>query len=472
MRSARSSRSIAFCIEMEGCNPEPFQLLTPKFFEQPPRLKLLPPSTFQKVIGSKQEVSSPAKALVPVEAPIQPHAQSESAASSTSPQEKHTICKNVSTRKNSADSPAALSELLERDDRCVPKPSAVSEVDSRPATAEGDAASFDPKHDNQLLQVADKVSYSLAAKKRWKNSEHLAAVSDKVAEKEQKVSKILTVDLPTATVATKGQLPPPVDLGTGSQEVTPTQHVSTSVSVYNVERPVKYTRGNTVSKRLDGPPDPSSKAGPTTHPESVEYPFRGRDLCPPNTHRPSVPPLISVTQRNDLSKPGGFVGKPHTTDNLKPSHEKTALDTSRRNSKPHDSSSGHWYTEATAALPLVSGGSASTSTTRVTSSEAAMACAMETDNDLVLARLLQDEEYSRANGHYSDEVKPEPKRPALAQECSSDFEIARRLQQEVDAEVAQSLQGQEEHYDQRRIPGAGRRLGRCGDIITTCSMYT
>ena len=457
---------------MEGCNPEPFQLLTPKFFEQPPRLKLLPPSTFQKVIGSKQEGSSPAKALVPrlgdsVDAPrcsIQPHAQSESAASSTSSQEKHNniICKNVSTRKNSADSPAALSELLDRDDRCVPKPSEVSEVDSRPATAEGDAASFDPKHDNQLLQVADKVSYSLAAKKRWKNSEHLAAVSDKVAEKEQKVSKILTVDLPTATVATKGQLPPPVDLGTGSQEVTPTQHVSTSVSVYNVERPVKYTREKAASKRLDGSPDLSSKVGPTTHPESVEYPFRGRDLCPPNTLRPSVPPL---TQRNDLSKAGGFVGKPHTTDNLKPSHEKTALNTSCRNSKPHVSSSGHWYSEATATLPLVSGGSASTSTTKVTSSEAAMACAMETDNDLVLARLLQDEEYSRANGHYSDEVKPEPKRPALAEECSSDFEIARRLQQEVDAEVAQSLQGQEEHYDQRRIPGAGRRLGRCGDTM-------
>jgi hypothetical protein len=88
--------------------------------------------------------------------------------------------------------------------------------------------------------------------------------------------------------------------------------------------------------------------------------------------------------------------------------------------------------------------------------------AVDTESDHVLAQLLQNEEYghvsgARAPGQYVVEQDVKRKAKNSTMDCSSDFEIARRLQQEVDTEVAHAIQQQEDHCPPR---SGGRRLGK------------
>ena len=299
--------------------------------------------------------------------------------------------------------------------------------------------SFNPKCDNQLLLVAENVSYSLAAKQRWKKS---AGKVVKVLEHSEEVT--------TPTI------------GQGHLD-TPTLHLPESRSVPETAS-CRSLDTSTTSNVNDLPASNSVVSFPI--PAFIE----GRDLSYHDK------PLISASSRvpydyscrNDLDQVyTGPATKRLITDNLKLSQiepPSTELDTSSwsqssRSSTSHSSE----VVSLTCRVPedschLVDAGKHTT----VESVETMAAAAIDTESDHMLAQLLQNEEYGHASGarvpgqYVEQDVKRKMKNPTL--DCSNDFEIARRLQQEVDTEVAHAIQRQEDHYPHRS--GGGQRLGR------------
>ena len=413
------------------------QLLTPQFFEQPP--KLLPPSVFRQ--------------------PVTASSKSEGYQDTSDP-----TAGECSTFTTSSTCESAVADQKSNEGSTQSDGSVVSKKIKLCSESDPVPDSFDPRHDNQLLLVAENVSYSLAVKQRWKKS----AIA---ADSEGKVTKVEAVlDRSAITTPTRGQRLPVAALD------TPTlvrghlsESSSSSVPVTALWRSSDSSTTSSVSDL------------PSVH-SVVSFPSpEGHDLSnhdKPLISAPGPPSPVSVDNscRNDLDKVySGPAIKPHTTDNLKllscvesPSTEvnigswkvksQSSSSTSRSDfvSPPHPKDPCH----------LVDAGK----TTSVKSVEAMAIAAVDTESDHVLAQLLQNEEYghtsgARVPGRYvvEQDVKRKAKKPAM--DCSSDFEIARRLQQEADAEVAHSMQRQEDHHPS--TSGAGRRLGEWHECLTS-----
>ena len=388
------------------------QLLTPQFFEQPP--KLLPPSVFRQTITAS----------------CKSEGHQESSVSTAAE------CSASTSESAVADLTSSKGGSAQRDDVHVGESRTIQ------LCSESDPVqdSFNPKCDNQLLLVAENVSYSLAAKQRWKKSAG-------------KVVKVLEHNEVTTPTVGQGHLD------------TPTLRLPESRSVPETAS-CRSVDTSTTSSVNDLPASHSVVSLPI--PAFIE----GRDLSDHDK------PLISASShatvpydyscRNDLDKV--YISpatKRHITDNLKPSHiefPSTELDTSSWSQNSRSSTSHSEVVSPTCHVPkdschLVDAGK----NTSVESVETMAAAAVDTENDHMLAQLLQNEEYGQASGarvpgqYVEQDVKRKVKTSTL--DCSSDFEIACRLQQEVDTEVAHAIQRQEDHY-QHRSGSLRRRLGR------------
>ena len=392
------------------------QLLTPQFFEQPP--KLLPPSVFRQAVTASCQSEG-----------HQEKSDSTAAKCSTS------TCDNAV-----ADQKSNKGGSIKQSDHSVQSKKIKLCSESEPVQD-----SFNPRCDNQLLLVAENVSYSLAAKQRWKKS----AIASNSKGNVEKVHDHNAVTTPT--IGQQPLLDTPTLL---------TRHPSESTSV----------PGTALSRSSDSSTISSVNDLPATHsvvlfpsPDFVE----GRDLS--NHDKPLISASSHVpfdnSCRNDLDKVyRGPAAKPHTTDNLKLSDVEspsTELNITSWKIKCQSCSSSNSTSNSEVVSPTYPKDSChlagnSTSATLVKPVEAMANAAVDTESDHMVAQLLQNEEYghiSRVPGQY---VEQDVKRKVT--DCSSDFELARRLQQEVDAEVAHSIQRQED----RRLPrsGGGRRLGR------------
>lgn len=398
------------------------QLLTPQFFEQPP--KLLPPSVFRQAVTASCKSED-----------HQENSDSTAAECSTS------TCDSAVADQKSSKGGSTQSDH-----------SVLSKKIKLCSESEPVQDSFNPRCDNQLLLVAENVSYSLAAKQRWKKS----AIASNSEGKVIKVEKVLEHN---AVTTPRQRLP--LDTPT-----LLTGHLSESTSVPETALS-RSSDSSTISSVNDVPATHSVVLFP--NPAFIE----GRDLSnddKPLISAPWSPSHVSFDNscRNDLdSVYRGPATKPHTTDNLKLSDVEspsTELDISSWKIKCQSSSNGN----STSHSEVVSStypkdpchsvdAGKSTSVTFVKPVETMASAAVDTESDQLLAQLLQNEEYgdiSRVPGQYV--VEQDIKRKVM--DCSSDFELARRLQQEVDAEVAHSMQGQEDHHPPRS--GGGRRLGR------------
>ena len=419
------------------------QLLTPQFFEQPP--KLLPPSVFRQAIESDghqpdQENGSYPKSTV-----------SKCIALSPAPSPK------LSGRPRAADDNHADPIKAQPNDS-----SGGGSVQNAPTHSVSKKCSdefINPKCDNQLLLVAENVSYSLAAKQRWKKSEHLAAGSSK-GDEVDKVTKV-------PTTPTKGQLPQdtPTLLTSGkTTRTTPVPETALSRSSDSL----------TVFSVNDSPATHSVVSFPiSTFVKGCDLPLDDKPLISA-PQSPAVPDS-DYSCRNDFDKVKGSASKPHITDNLKLSlvdAPPTELNTSSekikshsRSSKSHSELVSPTHPKSKVPCDFVDIGK-STSPVSVRSVETMASAVVDTENDCMVAQLLQNEEYSctsRVPGEYvvEQEVKRKPKKQTM--DCSSDYEIARRLQQELDAEMAHCMQ-REDHHERPRS-GQGRRLGM---YITVC----
>ena len=484
--------------------PQP-QLLSPKFFEQP--LRLLPPSTFrQPVPVAVCKSDNQHDALKRISEPSCP---GQGGARTHKKETEQT--RKQST--NSSDYKAPSTDKEQPHSHSVRKKIKLS---SSEQSGSSDEATFNPKYDNQLLLVAENMSYTLAAKQRWKQSENLvlACASEAMVSDEKHVNKTLDYASDSRGNPKSHRDPREAVL---SLYATPTslsenRNGSTRTRAERTTSLVEKVRSSTSSaqrlrvgrpqvntatprKKLDVPNDIYSNALPTAHSEnsratSPKPAFQGHKPSPLSTVRLSGPVLPSLAvgtdnpTRNNLDEVRGSSRKPHTTDNLKPNYVKcpsTQVGTSCQKLKSEESGSGN---QSEPSLPpghkskasaSVASGEVSTNSAIVSSPMTKMAGAMDTESDLVLARVLQSEEYSRSGfpGAYNvveqEEVKEKPKHPAM--DCSSDFEIARRLQQELDEETAYSMQGHERQH-QYYGPGPGRRLGMCSNSNMGRSRHT
>ena len=406
------------------------QLLTPQFFEQPP--KLLPPSAFRQAITAGGKL------------------------------EGHQNCDDSDTKVANCTSStstcvSAVANPKPNEERFALGDDPVSKKIKLSSESDPVQDSFNPRCDNRLLLVAENVSYSLAAKQRWKKSAIIAPKSskgevEKVLEREHVEYNAVTPYTPT-----KGQRLP-LDTPIHLTESTETAVLRSSDSL-------------TISSVNDPPAARSEVSFPS--PAFIE----GRDLSnydKPLISAPRSPSYVSVTSfdnsyRNDFDKVHrGSATKPHTTDNLKLSYvesSSTELDISSWKVKSQSSLSSSSTSHCEFVSPTLPkdpchfvDAEKSTCAAFVRSVETMASAAVGTESDHMLAQLLQNEEYGHASGvpgQYivEQEVKRKVKKPPM--DCSSDFEIARRLQQEVDAEVAHSMQRQVDH----RPPGWEQRLG-------------
>ena len=498
--------------------PQP-QLLSPKFFEQP--LRLLPPSTFTQpvpvaVCKSDNQHDAPSDPKLPVVAATsdalrrisKPSCPGQGGARTHNKETEQT--KKQST--NPADYKAPSTDKEQPHSHSVRKKIKLS---SSEQSGSSDETTFNPKYDNQLLLVAENMSYTLAAKQRWKQSENLvlACASEAMVSDEKNVNKTLDYasnsrgnskshrdprEAVLSLYATPTLLSENRNGSTRAERTTSlvekVRSSTSSAQRLRVGRPQVNTA--TPRKKLDVPNDIHSNALPTAHSEnsratSPKPAFQGHKPFPLSTVRLSGPVLPSLAvgtdnpTRNNLDEVRGSSRKPHTTDNLKPNYVKcpsTQVGTSCQKLKSEESGSGNQSEpslppghKSKASASVASGEVSTNSAITVSSPMTKMAGAMDTESDLVLARVLQSEEYSRSGfpGAYNvveqEEVKEKPKHPAM--DCSSDFEIARRLQQELDQETAYSMQGHE-HRHQYYGPGPGRRLGMCSNSNMRRSRHT
>ena len=389
------------------------RLLSPQFFEQPP--KLLPPSAFRQAVTTSCKSEA-----------HQENSDSTAAECSTSTSES-AVADQKSEKEGSTQS----------DDLVVSKK---IKLCSESDPVQG---SFNPKCDNQLLLVAENVSYSLAAKQRWKKS----AIASK---SEVNIEKVLEREVTTPTTSTIDQRLP-VDTPT-----LLTGHLSESVPQTALLRSSYSLTSSSVNDL------------PASH-SAVSFPspaFKEGHDCDK--------PLISVpwssshdnSCRNDLDKVHrGPVTKPHTTDNLKLSpveSPSTEPDISWKIKTQSSSSTSHSVvvspTYPKDPCHLVDAGK--NTTINLKKVETMATAAIDTESDHMLAQLLQNEEYGHSRARVpgqcvvEQDIKSKVKKSTM--DCSSDFEIARRLQQQVDAEMAYSMQRQEDPPGSR----GGRRLGR------------
>lgn len=488
---------------MSSCKSQPSQpqLLSPKFFEQPP--KLLPPSIFRQACeaaadgectGSKSAIDeSSSKPFQSQHEIARDHegapAQSQTTGDRSEPTRKLSAGVNKSVVKSKKDIQLHPSDSVSRFGLC-PADETEHKIDQQ---------TFNPKCDNQLLLVTENVSYTLAAKNRWKKSDHLAVVSGSTSSGGKKLDKVLLYSAVGASArsdpaSTKGQLalalgPPEVDTPTcfvsaavppaSFSEFTSTKPVSCPDSAHSksTKRPVtesvssKKNLGvlHDVGVNVDLPTEQnisnSSKASfvvgdrTTLCFRTIQEPQVTFSYSSPVSS--AVPGTDRFTRNNFDEVYGGFAGEQYTTDNLRPGHEEsppTKLNT--RLQKPQVCRD-HTDLKTKASHPQVDVGNSASSVALLTR----MASVVDTESDLVLAQVLQSEEYGVPGERVvRKEERTKPQRVAM--DCSSDFEIARRLQQELDAEIAQSMQSQEDHHrDYRRIPGSGRRLGRCCNLF-------
>ena len=403
------------------------QLLTPQFFEQPP--KLLPPSVFRQAITASSK--------------------------SEGHQEN---CNDSDPSINSSSTSACVSAVA--DQKPINKgqfalgDDSVSEIKLY-SGSDPVQDSFNPRCDNQLLLVAENVSYSLAVKQRWKKSA--------ITRSKGEVEKVLEyVEYNAVTTPTKGQRLP-MDTPIHVHQTGPTE---TAIS--------RSSDSLAISSVNDRPVTDSVVSFPS--PAFIEGSNISNDDKPLIQSVPQSTSHVSVTYfdnsyRNDFDKiHRGSATKPHTTDNLSqvesPSTELDIGSWKVKSQSSGSSSISHckFVSPTSPKDPrhiVDAEKSTCTSTAFVRSVETMASAAVDTENDHMLAQLLQNEEYghaSRVPGQYvhvvEQEVKSKVKRSTL--DCSNDFEIARRLQQEVDAEVAHTMQGQVDPYPS----GGGQRLGR------------
>lgn len=473
--------------------PSQPQLLSPKFFEQPP--KLLPPSIFRQACCELEAAAD------------DEHGGSGSAvdgSTSKSFQFQHEVAcdregalaqsqtfgnHSEPTRKLR---PADINETPVKSKKYIQQHHSQSISRKRrlyPAEPKTDQETFNAKYDNQLLLVAENVSYTLAAKQRWKESDHLAVLSRTTASGVKKLDKVLqyTAIGARASSSTKGQLAlalvdrPKVDTPTcfvsasipsaSFSETTISTSTKTVSCPYSADsKPTKQpvTESVTLKKGLRESHDIGVNVPTDSKSSKASFIVKDRTRCLRTTHEPQVTvsysfPVCSVvpgadrsTRINEVDR--GFAGEQCTADNLRPRHEKsppTELNTSSQKPKVPRY---HTDLKTKASHPPVGVGNSTSSVIR-------MATAIDTESDLVLAQVLQSEEYEASGKHVvRKEERTKPQR--VAADCSSDFEIALRLQQEMDAESAQSMQSQEDHHhDYRRMPGLGRKLGRCCNLF-------
>ena len=490
------------CIKlMSSCKSEPSQpqLLSPKFFEQPP--KLLPPSIFRQACceleaASNDEHAGSRSAID--ESTSKPFwsqhevARDREGALARSQTESQTSGDNSEpTRKlRSAD----INETRVKSEKYIQQHHSQSISKKRrlcPAEPKTDQETFNPKYDNQLLLVAENVSYTLAAKQRWKESNHLAVVSGTTASEGKRLDKFLQYSGANVSASTKGQLA--LELGDRPKVDTPTCVVSVAVHVpaacfsdstlststktlscsYSADsKPTKRPVTESVSSKKDlrGSHDVGVNVPTSSKTSKASFIVRDRTLCPRSTHEPQVTisyslPVCSVlpgadrsTRNNFNEVDRGFAGEQC----LKPRHEKSPPTELNTSSQKPEIPRYHPDLKTKASHPPVAVGERNS-----TSLVPRMATAIDTDSDLVLAQVLQSEEYE-ASGECVVRKKERTKPHRVAADCSRDFEIARRLQQELDAESAQSMQSQ--HHDYRRMPGLGRKLGRCCNLFACILM--
>ena len=456
-----------------SCKPKPSQpqLLSPKFFEQPP--KLLPPSIFRQTVASR------------------PPAQGESCARQPAREEESCVGdpakeKESKPTEKQNESIAKVKELPV--DHFVTKKIKLS--DSADSLQDVDAT-FNPKYDNQLRLVEEKVSYTQAVKQRWKDAEILGRASTEMVREDKNLKKVLeysTANLRGNSTTAKGQDTPTlssVKIESGSRapatETSYTAKIETSHNSTDSRRVVRPSVKAPVRERNVSREFGLATANSTSFYATSSNPaLKNRNLSPCRTHKSlaSSPPVSSVAvgteipPRNNFDKVEDFANKPQTTDNLKPRHEKTSLTTKvatcSQRLKPKSGSRDHRHpsplvNHKTKASPPTVGVRSHTynSATSVTPTETTMAVAMDTDSDLALADVLQSEEYSRdsrLSNEYRVKRKEVQTKPKI--DCSSDFEIARRLQQDIDAEIAYSMQNQEQHHCHRPKQDLGHRLGK------------
>ena len=451
---------------MSDCRPNLSRsprLLSPKYFEQP--AKLLPPSVFRQAIAGSAGVNVDSDSVVAESNHGGALAKElEKATDPTTPRSDQT---KPSTHKRPSH---LLSKRIKL--RSPEKSEWVPTVEGKSGEVQN-TTTFNPKYDNQLLLAAENVPYTLAAKQRWKKS---VVVS---GGKLDKVNKVLHYTIP-ADARPPEALDTPTSCINRTSSVVPSSELESKIrsditpSISVGKSPVE----STLSRSSDLPNDlgviNSLPTAVSASCISLVSAFGGRDFLTTDSPPFSSPPVSSVqtvaiggvnTCRNNLDKVRGFTSKPHTIDNLKLDPERklpTDLDTSshiKLCGTGHSEVSPLTNPKCEASLPLVN----SVGET-IKSSDSTMAGAVDTQSDCILAHVLQNEEFSCAGGTSSEytpngEVKAKPKGPTL--DCSSDFEIARRLQQDLDAEIAHSIQSQEDqHHDPGPRPGLGRRLGK------------
>ena len=471
---------------MSSCNrgPSHLQLLSPKFFEQPPTL--LPPSIFRQACyksaadGEHSDIESVSAAGFTSKAfQSQKEIAREPLALTTKQAVIEDQTEPLSVERDGDEKPVKSKNSIQ-----PLHPHSVSKKRKLCSSDKSDQETFTPKHDNQLLFVAENMSaYTRAAKQRWKKSEHLAATSGTTVDEWKKVSKVLQYTAPDpASTKGKGQLVLLRDRPLDRPKVAPpTCFVSAfsgsspALSSTPTGRPV--TEAVTVSTPTGRPVsgavslkktlDVSNDVGAGVPTKTTEASFIGdHTLSPRSTPKPlvsvSYSPPVAVATRNNFDQVEDFTSKPHTTDNLRLKTPPTQV-----KSKSESDLVDHRHPillDSKASPPPVSAGNSASSVASVRPSPTAgmaAASAIDTESDLALAQVLQREEYE-VPGECVVRKKDRTKAQHTAMDCSSDFEIARRLQQELDAETAQSIQSQHhrQDYHHRRMPGPGRRLGR------------
>lgn len=405
------------------------QLLTPKFFEPPP--KLLPPSAFRQpaTAAVKHQLHRPSSPT------NSDHSDSKVA---------YSTCGRFTAEHNPAGAAAGgtLSMLPPSESLVEPTRSEASkETATLCSESDCDKDTFNPKCDNQLLLLAENVCYSLAAKQRWKNSAVESRTKLKLDEVTSATPRPIKGQTDTPTLLTRG-----IRVPSCSQTVAPALSRTVNPStVVGVNEPL------------------------TTHsvalfPSPAFSRVKDRPLVSAAPHSISVAPVDSEKSYwNNFDKVLDHTGpsKSRTTDNLKLSHSESQpieLDT---NAKKISQRLDHRESVSLAQTHLKEPSHSFERSTSATFGQRMASASADTDSDCVLAQMLQNDEYGQAiNGmpdqYLEREVKAKPKSGV---NCSNDFEIARRLQLQVDAEMAHSMQRQEDHCGRARS-GSGRRLGK------------